>query len=68
MSETVPEALHWQIAVRAYTLWEQEGCPHGRDVEHWLQAEADVAAAGNDPIERAATPASRSEQPVKAAA
>lgn len=27
------------IASRAYLLWEQQGRPHGRDLENWLQAE-----------------------------
>jgi hypothetical protein len=29
---------HEDIAQAAYRLWEQEGCPHGRDKEHWRQA------------------------------
>jgi len=36
--ENAPECLHDRIAVRAYGLWEQEGCPHGRDREHWQMA------------------------------
>ena len=27
------------IAACAFTLWEQSGCPQGRDVEFWLKAE-----------------------------
>jgi hypothetical protein len=27
---------------RAYTIWEQEGRPEGRDLAHWLQAEAGI--------------------------
>jgi len=30
------------IASCAYTLWEQAGRPKGRDVEYWLQAEAQL--------------------------
>ena len=30
------------IAFRAYTLWEQAGRPHGRDLEHWLLAESQL--------------------------
>ncbi len=30
---------HEEIARRAHELWEQEGCPHGKDAEHWLEAE-----------------------------
>ncbi|QCM07083.1 DUF2934 domain-containing protein [Agrobacterium tumefaciens] len=26
------------ISKRAYTLWEKEGHPHGRDADHWAQA------------------------------
>jgi Protein of unknown function (DUF2934) len=28
------------IARYAYHIWVKEGRPHGRDKEHWLQAEA----------------------------
>ena len=28
-----------QIAARAYAIWEGEGRPQGRDMEHWFQAE-----------------------------
>ena len=42
-----------EIRVRAYAIWEQEGCPEGRSVDNWLQAEAEIAAdppvgAGDD--------------------
>ncbi len=30
---------HDEIARRAETLWSQAGCPHGRNVELWLEAE-----------------------------
>jgi Protein of unknown function (DUF4058)/Protein of unknown function (DUF2934) len=33
--QEVPECLHNWIAFRAYCQWQQEGCPHGRDKEHW---------------------------------
>ena len=29
-----------EIALAAYGIWEQEGHPQGRDVDHWLRAEA----------------------------
>lgn len=32
------------IRERAYALWEEEGRPEGRDVTHWLRAEAELAA------------------------
>ena len=39
----IPSALaHDAIAQRAYELFMQEGAMHGRDLEHWLRAEAEV--------------------------
>ena len=35
------------IAARAYQLWESAGRPLGRDLEHWLQAEAELNAANH---------------------
>lgn len=32
------------IARFAYMLWEKEGCPAGRDQEHWFRAEAQLRA------------------------
>ncbi len=28
-----------EIKLIAYGLWEEDGCCHGRDVEHWIRAE-----------------------------
>jgi Protein of unknown function (DUF2934) len=33
-----PTNLHERIAAVAYDLWQQGGCPHGRDKEHWYAA------------------------------
>ena len=33
-----------RIRERAYSIWEQEGQPHGRDLDHRLRAEAEIAA------------------------
>jgi hypothetical protein len=33
---------HERIKARAHEIWEGEGRPHGRDREHWQQAEAEV--------------------------
>lgn len=30
---------HDEIARRAYELWRQEGCPEGRALKHWIEAE-----------------------------
>ena len=42
---TVSEA---EIGLRAYHIWEAEGKPAGKDFDHWLRAEAELAgrAAG----------------------
>ena len=34
-----------EIALAAYRLWLKEGCPHGRDREHWLQAREELKRA-----------------------
>ena len=31
-----------EIKARARELWEQNGCPAGRDLEFWLQAEFEI--------------------------
>jgi len=38
--------LHVSERVRdlAYRLWEQDGCPAGRELEHWLEAERRLSA------------------------
>jgi len=32
------------IRHRAYLIWEREGRQHGRDYEHWVQAQIELAA------------------------
>ena len=36
------DSLHQQIAARAYLLYERSGFQHGKDVEHWLEAERQI--------------------------
>jgi hypothetical protein len=45
---------HHAIATQAYSLWEQEGCPHGRAMDHWLTAEHQVLSATDRPAGPAA--------------
>ena len=33
------------ITQRAREIWKAAGCPEGRDLEYWLQAEAELLAA-----------------------
>jgi hypothetical protein len=38
------------IRERAYVIWEREGRPHGRELEHWLQAESELAGLVETPL------------------
>lgn len=37
--------LREEVEHRAYELWEREGRPEGRDIEHWLTAERQLLGA-----------------------
>lgn len=37
-------ARHRDVALRAFYIWESEGRPDGKALEHWLRAEAECAA------------------------
>ena len=39
------EPSHDEIALCAMTIWVEEGWPEGRDLEHWLKAEARLRQA-----------------------
>ena len=45
MSDARSEATEDEIAVCTYFIWEQEGKPVGRALDHWLQAELQLAAS-----------------------
>jgi hypothetical protein len=34
-----------RIAMRAYELWRERGCPHGSDQQDWYQAERELLEA-----------------------
>lgn len=48
MSDTQPvqdqDPVHAKIKLRAHEIWVREGCPSGHDLDHWLQAESEIAA------------------------
>ena len=46
--QTSGEAVGQSVAEHAYAIWESEGKPHGRDVDHWLRAEAELAGTADD--------------------
>jgi hypothetical protein len=35
---------HQAIQERSYFIWESEGRPHGRHLEHWMRAETELCA------------------------
>lgn len=43
--DPIRPATQEEIAGRAYAIWLQEGRPDGREVVHWLQAEAHLRLA-----------------------
>jgi hypothetical protein len=43
------------IRERAYEIWEQEGRPDGKDLDHWLRAEAEIIAATEGQSSRSLT-------------
>jgi predicted amidohydrolase YtcJ len=40
------------IQERSYSIWEREGRPHGRHLEHWAQAESELLAEVAPPPKR----------------
>jgi len=44
------------IRERAYHLWEQDGRPHGRDIEFWSRAAAEAATKPKRAMAAAAKP------------
>lgn len=36
--------LESKIRERAHSLWEREGKPRGKHLEHWLRAKSEIAA------------------------
>jgi hypothetical protein len=37
-----PDPMHQQIALRAYELWQQRGCPLGTPETDWFRAEQEL--------------------------
>ncbi len=44
MNEIQPRISDDVIRMRSYLIWEREGRPYGRAMEHWLQARAELEA------------------------
>lgn len=44
-AESPEVSFREQVALLAYQLWEQRGCPEGSSEEDWLQAEQELMAS-----------------------
>lgn len=42
-----------KVKIRAHQIWEEEGRPHGRDHDHWLQAEREIGGNTDEPARKA---------------
>ncbi len=56
------------IRRRAFQIWEDQGRPEGRDMDHWLQAESELAPPAAARRKAAAKPAAAKPATVKAKA
>jgi hypothetical protein len=65
-ADEMDEELQRSIRERAFALWENDGCPEGRELDYWLQAERELAgqraAEGHPLAARDDNPLSRSFQ------
>jgi hypothetical protein len=61
-------AIEERIRSRAYELWESEGRPHGREIDHWLQAVQELAAEKERSTVGVATAPARKPRSVSATA
>jgi hypothetical protein len=55
------QPTHEEIAAAAYLIYLQEGCPEGREVQHWLEAEEQLKAVPLLTIEAEVTVKSETE-------
>ena len=63
----MPSEREQAIRERAYRLWEQEGCPEGREKAHWAKAEQELDLQGDGGVttgETASIDAGGGEAPV----
>lgn len=42
-----------RVRERAHAIWEAAGRPEGKDTEHWLQAEAEIAREDQEAAQEA---------------
>jgi BRCT domain type II-containing protein len=58
-----------KVRARAFEIWQAEGCPEGRDMEHWIRAEVELTPANSvAEVEPAAAPAKAKRAPARKSA
>ncbi|HEX8663917.1 MAG TPA: DUF2934 domain-containing protein [Beijerinckiaceae bacterium] len=60
--------IQQRIQERAYALWLEDGCVHGRAREHWLRAERELSHAPAVEAKKKVTPRKTAQRPAKRAA
>jgi hypothetical protein len=50
VEDLVIQPIHEDIARRAYQLYEERGCEHGRDQDDWFQAERELRQFLDDAV------------------
>jgi hypothetical protein len=64
MTDSNSTPTHEQIARRAYEIFIERGQPAGQDLEHWLEAERQLRAAGqSNNTTQLSSPPARATQP-----
>ena len=53
--ESRPSPSHDEITRRAYQIYLDRGCPQGRDLEHWFEAEQQLTIAQQASSNRTST-------------
>ncbi|MCV6599209.1 MAG: DUF2934 domain-containing protein [Alphaproteobacteria bacterium] len=54
-----------KIRELAYQIWEEEGCPHGREIEHWNMAQQRLLEAESKTVKAKKAPAKKKVAPKK---
>jgi hypothetical protein len=52
-----------RVRARAHQLWEQEGRPSGREIDHWEQASREIDAEHSPVATKAKAPRARKSAP-----
>lgn len=58
----MPEIPEDEIRARAHHIWEREGCPEGRDQDHWQMARTELAIAQDPGLATEPNPAAEREE------